>query len=119
MPMDHYDTVTSTPHEEPCAQLGRAGYEARARLECRALIGQLRRELGEPPDGSYFRLAGNPHDFGTYYTVRYHYDPADAAHRAYMHRLDDGLPARWDGPARDELLSAGVDPDHEGARAQS
>jgi len=61
--------IGSTPAGEDCAQVGTADYHQIARRECRAFIGQIRREFGPEPDGARLFTKSNPHDFGTYYEV--------------------------------------------------
>jgi hypothetical protein len=103
--MDHLD-LGSAPWNEDCASVGEDGYEVRARRECRALIGQLKRVCGDPPAGVRFRIASNPHDFGTYYSVVVEYDGNDAEAAAYAQRCDEETPDVWDMAARLELDAA-------------
>lgn len=93
----------SAPSHETCAQVGIDDYAEKARRECRAWIGQLVRTLGEPPAGVRFRIAANPHDFGTYYSVVVEYDGNDVEAAAYAARGDEAAPEHWDAAARDEL----------------
>jgi hypothetical protein len=104
--MDHLD-LGSAPSDEDCAQLGvDDNYEARAKRECRALIGQLKRMCGDPPPDAHFRIMANPHDFGTYYSVVIHFNPEDADAVAYAYRCDEESPDQWDTAARLELDGA-------------
>lgn len=108
--MDHLD-LGSAPSEEPCAQLGvDENYPLRAKRECRALIGQLQRLCGPPPPGACFRIAVNPHDFGTYYSVVIDFDPADTAALGYAYRCDEASPREWDAEARREIEAARTPP---------
>lgn len=101
--MDYLD-LGCAPSDEHCAQLGVDDqYEACARRECRALINQFVRMLGEPPPGSFFRIMANPHDFGVYYSVAVHFDPTDEDAVAYAYRCDEASPSEWDTAARLEL----------------
>ena len=100
--MDSID-LGSAPWNETCASVGDEDYTSRARRECRALIGQLKRVCGEPPAGVRFRVASNPHDFGTYYSVVVEYDGNDAEAAAYAQRCDEATPEEWDADARLEL----------------
>jgi hypothetical protein len=93
----------SAPSQETCAQVGSEDYAEKARRECRALIGQLIRTVGEPPAGVRFRIVGNPHDFGTYYTVVVEYDGNDTVSAGYAARCDEATPDYWDAIAREEL----------------
>lgn len=97
--------VGSAPSDEHCAQVGTEGYVERARRECRALIGQLVRIVGEPPPSVRFRIKENPHDFGAYYSVVLEYDGSDPAAIAYAHRCDEGSPEHWDDEALRELAA--------------
>ena len=104
--MDHLD-LGSAPSDEDCAQLGvDEQYDARAKRECRALINQLKRLCGDPPPNARFRIAGNPHDFGTYYSVVVDFDPNDEAAIAYAYRCDEESPDQWDMAARFEIEEA-------------
>lgn len=103
--MDSID-LGSAPWNEECASVGDEDYSARARRECRALIGQLKRACGDPPAGVRFRIASNPHDFGMYYSVVVEYDGNEAEAAAYAQQCDETPPEEWDDEARCEL--AGV-----------
>lgn len=104
--MDHLD-LGSAPAYEDCAQLGvDPEYPEKARRECRALIRQLRRSCGDPPPGACFRIIGNLHDFGTYYSVVIDFDPEDEDAVAYAYRCDEVSPSEWDDAARAELATA-------------
>jgi hypothetical protein len=101
--MDHLD-LGSAPSDEDCAQLGMDdNYPVRAKRECRALINQFKRLCGDPPPEAHFRIMGNPHDFGTYYSVAIHFNPEDEAAIAYAYRCDEESPSEWDMAARFEL----------------
>ena len=93
----------SAPAMEDCAQVGTEDYYDRARKECRAFIGLLRRSLGQEPDGASLRVKSNPHDFGTYLSVVCEYDPALPAATDYAFRCESDAPREWDDLARKEL----------------
>ena len=96
--------IGSTPPGEPCAQLGSDDYGERARPECRAYIGQLRRTFGPEPHGCRLYVASNPHDFGTYLSVNCEYDEEDEATVEYAYRCEgEESPDLWDEQARREL----------------
>lgn len=98
----------SAPPLEACAQVGRDDYVVRARKECRAYIGLLRRSLGDEPDGASLSVHSNPHDFGSYLSVVCHFDPDVLAAVDYALRCESAGPADWDEVARIELS---LDPD--------
>jgi hypothetical protein len=100
-----YIYVGSSPADETCAQVGTWDYSERARAECRALIGQLRRVLGPEPEGARLAIKSAAHDFGTYYEVVCYYDDDMAAAVRYAFRCESECPARWDAEAR-KLVAA-------------
>ena len=100
--------IGSTPPGEACAGVGQDDYHERARPECRAYIGQLRRTFGPEPHGCRLYVASNPHDFGTYLSVNCEYDEEDEATVEYAFRCEgEESPDLWDEQARREL---GLDP---------
>lgn len=100
--MDYLE-IGCTPHGEDCAQVGTDNYRERAIRECNALINQMVRLLGEPPPGARFSVAGNRHDFGTYYEVRVHYDEANQQAVDYAFLAEASVPENWDTQALQEL----------------
>lgn len=99
-----FDTV---PYDEPCAQVGEENYHKDSRTESRAMMNQLIRMFGMPPDGSYLTLKSNPHDFGDYLSIRYVWDDDRREHVAYFNKLEAGWPDVWDREAKEELKKAG------------
>jgi hypothetical protein len=99
-----------SPTEEDCAQVGSDDYFDRARRECRAYIHQLRRLLGDEPEGAQLSVKSNPHDFGSYLSVVCYYEPAQPASLDYAFRCEGKSPQEWDDQARQEL--AAVTPPH-------
>ena len=95
----------SAPGDEPCAQLGGDDYYPRARQECRAYIGLLRRTIGPEPEGAELRIRSNPHDFGTYLSVVCAYDANDEMAVTYAFRSEAEAPSEWDEEARRELAA--------------
>jgi hypothetical protein len=89
--------IGGCPSEEQCAQVGPdINYDGQAlnRLECAAYIQALKNKFGNPPDDSRFVIHGNPHDFGTYYEVRFRFDPDNSDHASYAELVANGL-AHW------------------------
>ncbi len=100
--IDYIELVTTTPVDEPCAQVGMEDYINQARLEARTYIAQLQRVYGAPPVGSHFKIIRCPHDFGTCLDIRFYYDDEDQRHVAYMDNIEQGC-ERWDEKARQTL----------------
>lgn len=95
--------LSCTPVAEDCAQVGSDGYSEKARRECKALIGQLRRMFGEEPGSARLTVKGNAHDFGTYYEVAVKFNENDEEACDYAYKLERGLPEYWDAKAKEEL----------------
>ena len=106
--MNDHMYVGATPPMEDCAQVGTADYFERARRECRAYIGLLRRSLGPEPTGAKLAIKSNPHDFGTYLSVVCYYDVSNEDARNYAFRCESEGPDEWDAIARRELNQKGV-----------
>ena len=102
-----YIEIGAAPYDENSAQIGLDNSVERNTAECRALIHQLRRELGEEPEGAFLRIKANAHDFGTYREVIVKYEDDNEAATAYAYRCEEDTPARWDDQAREELAAAG------------
>jgi hypothetical protein len=98
--------IGSSPPEEDCAQMGSGDYYERARMECRAYIGLLRRALGDEPPGASLAVKSHPHDFGNYLSVACYFDPHSEAAADYAFRCEAEGPQQWDDVARRELSLA-------------
>lgn len=96
--------IGAAPPMESCAQVGRDDYYDRARKECKAYIGLLRRTFGDEPDGARLSIKSNPHDFGNYLSVVCYYDPELDAAGDYALRCESAGPQEWDDVARAELF---------------
>ncbi|ENG0264365.1 MULTISPECIES: hypothetical protein [Burkholderia cepacia complex] len=104
--------IGPTPCDEASAQVGDSNYPERSRAECRAFINQIKRAMGEPPEGVGLFIKSNAHDFGTYREVAVKVGgmlTAEARERAleYAYRCESESPERWDEQARAELAAAG------------
>lgn len=100
------------PCEEGCAQMCDTNYPERSRAECRAFINQIKRVMGEPPEGAGLFIKSNAHDFGTYREVAVKVTGGlTAAARQialeYAYRCESDSPETWDAAARVELAEAG------------
>ena|ERR1700756_4621780 len=102
-----YVEIGPAPFDEDCAGIGQENFAERNRAECQAFRNQLRRELGEEPEGASLAIKSNPHDFGTYREVVCKYEDDNEAAIAYAYRCESDAPAQWDDQAREELAQAG------------
>jgi len=98
-------TISCTPLDEPCVQVGSDLYGKWARKECRAFLNQCYRLLDAtfPETHVTLRIVSFPHDFGTYMEVvaRYSEDNEEAVEQAYW--LESHTPGEWDEDAKKEL----------------
>jgi hypothetical protein len=115
---DQFELGTTVPHDEPCAQLGGNEYSKFSKMEAKALINQITRIIGQPPNGSGLKIISCPHDFGTYYDVAVVYNDEDEESEAYMLNVESSIPSNWDEEAIRELKDQGypVGEYHEGLR---
>lgn len=105
--MKDYLDIESVPVEEPCAQLGENIYYERSMAECRAYINQLKRKFGTPPGNAYIKIASNPYDQGTYYSLQLIFDDDNEEESEWAYEIEGSLPEIWDEEARKELIKAG------------
>jgi hypothetical protein len=101
--MIDYLELGPSPCDEDCEQLGTNYDPARARLECRVLRDQMIRQFGPPPEGAYYKIRSNPHDFGTYYELAIFYDEHNEEAVAYAFNVERQYPQVWDAQARQAL----------------
>lgn len=109
-------SLAPTPHDEECTP---AGQDIPDNIkECTALINQLIRVHGEPPEGAEFILIKNDHEFGTYYEAGIFFtmlteEEMEEAYQdetpslLYAQKCETGIPDKWDAEAIAELTAAG------------
>ncbi len=95
--MQNYFTLGPTPRDEPCACVGEADYEPRARAECKRFTALLRHKFGPEPEGARLTVKSFPHDFGPYHEVVVCFDDDFPDSVEYAFRCEDNLPATWEG----------------------
>lgn len=93
----------AAPSEENPTQIGVEHYSELARVECYALIDQLRRQFGNEPDGARLKITANPHEYGIYYSVEIQYDPHKPDAVEYALQLEGEYPTHWDAIAKKML----------------
>jgi len=119
-----YLALASTPWGVDCAQVGRAGYEAAAKAECKAFAAQLARHYKANRDAAKAYICENyaedittlpdelpielvttshPHDFGTYYIVSAKFDEESDIQVYVAYWLEANGPEDWDEEALAEL----------------
>ena len=97
--MREYMDLEATPNAENCAQTGSTIYDAvsQQKIEIEAFKDLVARTMRKPPQGFIsWSTHSNPHDFGTYLTLRCHYNESDAM----QNWLDDvSQIEHWDATA--------------------
>lgn len=104
---DQFELGTTVPHDEPCSQMGDANFASYSKMEARALMNQILRTFGQPPERTSLRMIACPHDFGTYYDVAVVYDDDSAESQEWMLKVEGELPCNWDSEAIKELKAQG------------
>jgi len=106
----NYLNLAAAPNDEETIRAG--GDKALATLECQALMEQLIREHGAPPDGAEFFIMENAHEFGTYYELNIFYvepdDDEEETTPSFEYALQcESIPAKWDEQSIQALRKAG------------
>lgn len=96
-------SLGTTPHDEPCIQMGDSNYRRNSRLECLAFIEQFRRERGPEPSGANFKITSNSHDFGNYLDVEIEFEENNEEAVEYALSVETEIPAKWDSQSLDFL----------------
>jgi hypothetical protein len=99
---NEFDLVTTTPREEQCVNVGDTNYYSNAQIEAKAYINQLKRNYGNPPPGTRFKIIDCPHDAGVYVDIRFFYDDECCEHNGYFDYIERGCD-KWDQVALAEL----------------
>jgi len=94
--MKDYITISCTPYEESCAQVGSENYYERAMVECKKFKDLIRKKLGKEPIGAELKIKGFPHDFGTYYKVVCEYEDTIEEAVNYAFKCEYDAPQTWD-----------------------
>lgn len=89
--LDHI-YIGPCPANEDCAQIGVTEGAARLnRIECEAYIEALRLVYGPEPEGAYFHIKTEQHDFGPYREVVCYYEDDKPEAVEYAFRAEFGL----------------------------
>lgn len=98
-----YLELSSAPYEEECVQVSsKIDYLQAQRAECYIFKRMLERQF-PPPQGAYFSVKPNQHDFGTYYEVVVKYENEEGENFAYD--MEENIPAKWDDEALAEIAA--------------
>lgn len=102
---DVFELGTTTPHDEPCVQVGAPNFETLSRIEARVFINQMHRIVGEGPGSAHLKVIQCPHDFGTYVDVAVSYNDESEDEEEWMLKCEANMPFEWDEEAKKELAS--------------
>ncbi|MEF3304270.1 hypothetical protein PV407_13940 [Paenibacillus sp. GYB003] len=92
-----YLELGPAPYEEDCVQVRvNVDYKPAMKEECERFIELLKKINGVPPEGAYFTIKWNSHDFGPYADVRIVFDDENEAHVEYAYKVENNIPAHWD-----------------------
>lgn len=106
--------IGSVPHDENCTPAGYSNLED-GKIECTALINQLRRIYGKEPEECEFFILENHHEFGIYHEAAIFYnlvtedlEPESDQTSSEIYALKcEILPDTWDVEAISELRQLG------------
>jgi len=105
----NYIVIASSPHQEKCTPAGE--YPEDGILECRILIDQMIRTIGDPPDytawvvvENYHEDAGIYHEAGIIYVDAIAGDEGDMTESTeYALEAEASVPDRWDKISLEQL----------------
>lgn len=93
--------IGASPTEVDCAQTTQPDFMQRARLELNLYKQQLE-EMYPAPEGAYFAIKWQSHDFGSYGEVVAVFDPSNQDHEIWAFKSEDGCP-HWSESSLKEL----------------
>lgn len=101
--MNDYVTLSCSPIDEPCVQVGWRDYVRWAYVEC----GTFRRQLEEEfkPKNIKLRIKRFYHDFGPYYEVVAYYKDDEGLREAS--NIQSNLPMNWSPESEQDLKDIG------------
>lgn len=105
--MRDYLAFDLTPSEESCAKVRQEGYHKNSRIEARVIQDMLLRLFPNKPESVSFCIKSNPHDFGSYLSLRIYYDDENEKSMDYAFNIENNWPNNWDKEARLALVSLG------------
>ena len=104
-----YIEIASGPAYEKVEQANVPGSNyQRMRAECRAFIGQLRRELGQEPEGASLQVKFFADGNHGYYEVVCYFESDKKLSVDYAFRCEAKSPGYWDEDAKCELANVEV-----------
>jgi len=96
---DYLDIGETTPWGENCVQVDpNKDYMPAMRAEANRFKDMLNKRFAKliEATGIYFRIASNPHDFGSYLSLRICFDDNDEKQINAAYFIEENMPATWD-----------------------
>lgn len=95
--MRDYLTLGPVPVEEDCVQVNSNGdYLSAMSKEVRRYVELLDNRFSNKPDGAYFAVKSEHHDFGQYKEAAVFYETNDAEAEEFAFFVECNLPMTWD-----------------------
>ena len=102
--MRDYIELETSPYNEPGVQVSdKDDYMPAMRREAQIFKRQLLRMFGPPPATVSVSIKSNPHDFGSYLSIKVSFNDTDEEGAMYAYNLEDNCPGDWDEIAKEEL----------------
>jgi hypothetical protein len=76
------------------------------RAQAQAFGAQLLRQF-PPPGDAYISIKSNPHDFGSYLSLKLNFDDESEEETEWAYKIEGGTPEFWDEEARTFLAARG------------
>ena len=103
---NYVSSLGTCPYDEVPTPAGK--WPTREREECAAFIRQLRRVVGQEPEGARLVIKREPGGNGGYLDVQCAWEDGNDAAREYAFKSDRSVPARWDLFALVELTAGRI-----------
>jgi hypothetical protein len=100
---ERFELSTTTPHDEPCVQLGSENYSKWSRIEANTLRNQIYRHVGKAPTGTDIKVVSCPHDFGVYLDLVVVYQSDIEESEKWAFKVESELPEKWDDESKRQL----------------
>lgn len=97
--MRDYLDIETSPYEENGVQVSSScDYMPAMRAEANRFKAMLENRFAKliESTGIYFRIASNPHDFGSYLSLRICFDDNDEKQINAAYFIEENMPATWD-----------------------
>jgi hypothetical protein len=95
--MRDFMTLGPVPYEEDCVQVNsNEDYLPAMNKEVRRFVEFLNNRFLNIPEGAYFGVKSESHDFGTYKEAAVFYDTNDSDSEEFAFFVECRLPATWD-----------------------